>query len=246
MYWQSVKKIPNLYDDVVHIWRIDIRSLDQCYNRLEKLLLADEIKRADRFVFPQGRAMFVLSRGILRYLLSVYLKRNVNDIEFCHNSYGKPRLCDDGLFFNLSHSNDLILISFSARCDLGIDVEYMKSGIDFVGIAKRYFSLYEINQLEGFVGEDLCRAFYRCWSRKESFLKALGVGLAHNLKNFDVNVADGSENLLKDVREPVIDWHNWQMLDLSIDVDYAAALTIAGACVDVQGRVFSPNLLGEL
>lgn len=104
----------------------------------------------------------------------------------------------------------------------------------FTDIARRHFSESEFAALDGLHGTARQLAFYRCWTRKEAYIKALGEGLSMPLDTFDVSLGEKPELLLcRDGREQPA---NWSMLDVSPGQDFVAAAALRGK--DVQLRRF--------
>lgn len=75
-----------------------------------------------------------------------------------------------------------------ARAEVGVDIEKIRSDVEHLQLADRFFSEYERAQLRQFSGRDLDKAFFRCWTRKEAYVKAKGGGLAISLTEFDVSL----------------------------------------------------------
>ena len=90
--------------------------------------------------------------------------------------------------FNLSHAGERALLAVAIGRELGVDIEEERC-VDVLGIARRYFSPSEYLALVSLPEERRVGAFYRCWTRKESFLKARGEGLAFPLSGFEVSLA---------------------------------------------------------
>ncbi|OJW52766.1 MAG: hypothetical protein BGO67_04765 [Alphaproteobacteria bacterium 41-28] len=104
--------------DSIQLWYVDVCQLSASfYQRLFDSLSPDERERAASFKFEQDQSVFVIARGILRHLLAAYLKQSPSDIDFTYNAYGKPLLKqpkqDNPIYFNLSHSNDMVIYAFS-------------------------------------------------------------------------------------------------------------------------------------
>jgi 4'-phosphopantetheinyl transferase len=99
--------------------------------------------------------------------------------------HGKPAL--DGtstpvdLRFNLAHSGRLALYAVALQVEVGIDVERVRAGVDFLGIAARFFSLREAAGLCRLSPELRTPAFVALWTRKEAAVKATGEGLSDRL-----------------------------------------------------------------
>lgn len=214
-----------LGDREVHIWRANLA----CENseRWRKLLSDDECKRADRFKFQRDRDRFTVARGILRSLLGCYIGSPPQAIAFAYGDRGKPELAvqhNSTVQFNLSHSDEMALYAFGRHAPVGIDIEKMRPNYPGEEIAKRFFSAFECEQLSQLPAERKSQAFFRCWTRKEAFVKALGDGLAGvPLNQFDVEFrSDRPAALLKTHQTPD-EAARWTLIDLQVHTEYAAA-----------------------
>jgi 4'-phosphopantetheinyl transferase len=163
--------------------------------RVELWLSDDERRRAERFRFDRDRARFVVRRGVLRGLLGRYIGTHPSQIAFKYAERGKPQLASpldiEGLNFNLSHSQDLVLFAFARQLVIGVDVEWTRPLEDAPSIARGCFSTAEIAALNRVDLSDRTEAFYNCWTRKEAFVKATGEGLQRPLDSFDVSLIPG-------------------------------------------------------
>jgi 4'-phosphopantetheinyl transferase len=128
-----------------------------------------------------------------------------------------------GLCFNVAHSHGVALAAVSWDRPVGVDVEKIRGGKDLDGLAERYFSTNEIAALREVSPAEQSRAFYLGWTRKEAFIKALGLGLAFPLDAFDVSLKPGEPASLLDVRSPRISRDGWTMIDVELGEIYAAA-----------------------
>ena len=112
---------------------------------------SDEITRAERFYFPEHRQRFIAGRGTLRAILGRYLDIEPKQVEFEYQPRGKPLLAakfaDQGLLFNLSHSQNLALCGVSYQNQIGVDLEYIRTMSDLESLAKRFFSSREYGHL---------------------------------------------------------------------------------------------------
>jgi phosphopantetheinyl transferase len=110
---------------VVDVWRAD---LDGAPEWLEDLLCANERARAARIVHERNRVRWARSRGMLRLLLARYLDADPRELRFGLGAHGKPALQggpaqDSDLRFNLSHSEELLLVAVTAGVEVGADIE---------------------------------------------------------------------------------------------------------------------------
>jgi 4'-phosphopantetheinyl transferase len=176
----------------IHVWHAALDRDEKDLRRLESILSLQEIARADRFHFANDRNRFVVARGLLRELLGGYLQEDPASLEFSYAQHGKPSLSvgntSSGLCFNLSHSSGLAVYAIAKARNLGIDVEHIRSDSAGDDIAARYFSSREVSDLRTLPQETRTNGFYYCWTRKEAYLKATGMGLNIPLDSFAVSL----------------------------------------------------------
>lgn len=193
MEWSSTEDNPVLESREVHVWRALLAMAPPVLRRLESTLAEDEKARAARFIFDQDRDHFIAARGILRDVLARYIGCPAETIKFAYGPRGKPALADPGsnsrVRFNLSHSHGLALIAVAAGREVGIDVEFLRPEFAGEDIAKRYFSEREVRELTKLPVESRAGGFFRCWTRKEAYIKARGDGLHVPLDSFSVSLS---------------------------------------------------------
>lgn len=139
---------------MVDVWRVD---LDTAPERLQDLLCASEQARAARIVHERDRMRWARSRGMLRLLLARYLDADPRELRFELGAHGKPALeggaaPDADLRFNLSHSEELLLVAVAAGVEVGADIEC--------------------------ANEQHTTEFMRAWTMREAAVKCLGTGLS--------------------------------------------------------------------
>lgn len=192
------------------------------------LLSPDELQRAGRFRFDIDRNSYIVSRGTLRSLLGSYLNVPPRQLRFTYSEYGRPSLANETpgskIDFNVSHSRRVALIAFARGRQIGVDVEYVRRGFGTSEVAERFFSTVERHALRELPHEQRHDAFFRCWTRKEAFIKALGEGLSHPLDQFDVSLAPGSPAVLLATRPDSHEVHRWKLWNIDVPHEYAAAL----------------------
>lgn len=210
----------------VHVWRANLNLAPTLVQQLQQLLSEDEIARMHRFYFEHHRNHYIVARGILRTLLGQYLHREPAQLRFRYNSYGKPELPDTTLQFNVSHSHELALFAFSYNRELGVDVEFMKGDIDYDELAQHSFSPTEVSTLAALSGEAKRLGFFNCWTRKEAYIKARGIGLSLGLARFDVSLRPGEPAVLLQSREDTGAATRWRLEALDVGEGYAGALAV--------------------
>jgi 4'-phosphopantetheinyl transferase len=189
-----------------------------------QLLGEEEARRASRFRFNHLRNSFVITHGALRCLLGRYLNRGPSRICFVYGDKGKPGVPDGNLEFNLTHSEGMAAVAFTADCQLGIDVEHIRSLDDMQQIADRYFSPEEAAELMLLPANEREHGFFRCWTRKEAYIKAVGDGLSCALDSFRVTLLPDAPPRLVHIAGDKVAADMWTLHDLRLAPDYAAAL----------------------
>ena len=219
----------------VHVRSVD---LDADPDAFMELLSDAERERAARFHFDIHRRRYVVSHGALRRILAEELGVAPAALVFSEGERGKPGLpAHAELHFNLSHSASCALVALTRAAPVGVDVEQRRPMEYAETIARRYFSPAEIVAFDALPAAERLRAFYRCWTRKEAYLKATGEGLALPLVGFDVTLApDEPARFLRvdDRHEPET---GWALFDLRPAGDFAAALALP--LTDVRVRAWA-------
>ena len=228
---------PTLPRDEIHVWHQDLSGGGPAMDTFARLLSADEIQRASRFRFANDRNEYVVARGALRVLLGSYRNVPPQDLRFAYSEYGRPYLIGDSppqaLEFNVSHSGGIALLAFAQERKIGIDVEKVRRNFATGEIAERFFSRAERAALRELPQEQRHEAFFRCWTRKEAFIKALGEGLSHPLDQFDVSLAPGAPAAILSTRPDAREATRWMLWNIEAPVDYAAALAAESNCKPV-------------
>ena len=180
----------------VVLTRLDARP--EAAGALARSLSAAERERAGRFRFERDRRRFIVARARLRELLGARLGVPPAAVELACGNNGKPALagrCAHARWrFNVSHCDDLAVYAFSRSREVGIDVEAIRPLPAADAIAAQVFSPRESEAYLAAAPRDRPLAFFRCWTRKEAFVKALGVGLSARLDALDVSEGRLGEN----------------------------------------------------
>jgi 4'-phosphopantetheinyl transferase len=190
----------------------------------------DERQRAHRFVFERDRRRFIAAHSAMRVTLAHYLGNAPEDVTFATAVRGKPHLKDPArdIRFNLTHSGERALLAVTLGREVGIDIEQTRTVSDMVSVAERVFSPAERERLGQTPPDRQHEVFFRLWTRKESFIKALGEGMYFPLAKFDVSTeADGSQLLISCAADPHA-MDRWTTRSLPCAPGYTAAITVEG------------------
>ncbi len=233
-----------LPENEVHLWRADLDALRESEARWQKILSSDESARASRFRFAIDRQRFVVSRGLLRMILGSYLAVEPGILIFSYSGKDKPSMgqphSESGVRFNISHSGAAVLLAFTRGRDIGVDVEQIRSDFDVEAIARRFFSLHEQEQLETLRKEEKFEAFFRCWTRKEAYIKATGDGLSLPLHQFDVSISVDNRDALIATRPDESEAGRWSLREVSGGEGYVAALCVRGRDWKLKDWIAAP------
>lgn len=160
--------------------------------KIDKLLTYVSKQKYDKiskFMDVAGAMRATTADLIVRYLACRKLNLRNEQLVFAVNSHGKPFLRNHkGFQFNISHSGDLVVCAVD-YLSVGIDVELIDK--PHLEVAKRFFTRDEYRDLISKEGFERVSDFYRLWTLKESYIKAVGRGLSIPLNSFSIQVKNG-------------------------------------------------------
>jgi 4'-phosphopantetheinyl transferase len=193
-------------------------------------LSASERDRAQRFAAGEVRRRFVTSHTALRDILSRYCDETPGDMVIEAPERGKPRLPQHPyLSFNLSHAGDWALVAVAHSAEIGIDLEEIREDVRVVELAQRFLAPAEAAHLAGLHPGARIEAFFRFWTCKEAFVKALGRGFDLPLRRFTVALANGGAILAETAFDPEV-LPRWDLLELSPLAGFRAAACLETGC----------------
>lgn len=184
--------------DQVHLWFA--RDADCTPALLQEyratLLSPEELIRADRFYFEEHRNQFVLTRALVRTVLSKYAP-HIAPHAWCFDKgeYGRPFITNAGapaLEFNLSHTAGLVVLALTGAQEIGVDVENFLQRTAPLDVAGHCFSAPEIAALHALPAEAQQERFFHYWTLKESYIKAIGKGLSLPLHRFAMEIEEAA------------------------------------------------------
>ena len=224
----------------IDVWLIE---LDAEVAEADNILSRDENARAARFHFDRDRRRFTAAHVALRRILGGQLDRDPAELRFGAEPRGKPFLADHHqLHFNLSHSGERALLGVTGIAPLGVDIEAHRELGDLDALARRFFAAGECASLDGLTEELRHEAFFRCWTRKEAYIKALGHGLSHPLDSFEVSIARDESARFLSFDDPAELARGWALSDLAPGRGYEGALAIAAPHDELRLWVHSADL----
>lgn len=217
----------DLDSNQIHIWYINFNLAEDVITFLDSFLSKDEIIKASKFRFKKDKNCSIITRGALRLISSKYLKMKPENITFKYGEFGKPDFdIDTKIKFNVSHSGNMAIIGFVLNDDIGVDVEKIKSDFDVFDIAKNYFSDSEIEALKKLPIHERAKGFYRCWTRKESFIKAKAQGLSFSLDSFSVSINSDEKTELLETKWNKNEKELWKLFSFLPKENYMGAVSV--------------------
>jgi len=227
--WKTPPTRWELSRSAVHVWIADV-SESAASERWREILSAEEQERAGRFRFAKDRVQYSSCRGILRLILGGYLNIKPTEVRFGYNGHGKPGLVDEinptKIRFNVAHSHGLALFAMTMDREIGIDVEQIRPEVATQEIAERFFAPEEVQRLFDLQPAERTAAFFDCWTRKEAFIKARGVGLWLPLNQFVVAFGPGATPALLSAKDDPHASARWTVIDLNPAKGYAGAVVV--------------------
>lgn len=232
----------------VHLWMLftdDARDT-ALLDRYSRLLTQDERARQMRFYFERDRHRFLLTRALVRTVLSRYAEVEPGDWRFVPDAYGRPCISNtapgvDGLSFNVSHTQGLILLAVARLERLGVDTEHLQARTASQAIAEKYFAPEEVGALLRLPESERERRFYELWTLKEAYVKACGRGLSMPLRQFAFELQKAR---LKLRFQPTLQDSppRWQVWQFSPSAEHVAAVC-AARLEGVQQRLIARKIV---
>jgi len=230
--WRPAPENLVLGCDEIHVWRASLNQIPSQIERFLHSLAADERARAERFHFERDREHFITARGVLRAILGRYVKRVPDCLSFYYGSHGKPVLAEESgetaIRFNVSHSHEVALYAVARGREVGIDLEHIRFDLAVVEIAERFFSRQEVAMLRTLPAEAQFQAFFRCWTRKEAYIKARGEGLSLPLDHLDLSPAPGGPGAIRGAQLDPSEASRWSFQEFTPAAGYVASLVAEG------------------
>jgi len=228
--------VPELPPSSLHIWQFPVTPSPLTPDRHTSLLSSDERVRASRFHFEKDARRFTITRAALRSILGGYTRTAASDLRFDYAHHGKPSLAENpaNIRFSVSHSGGLAMIAITLAREVGVDIEAFRNNIETDKLAERFFSAPERESLRLLSAPNRVAAFFRCWTCKEAFLKAQGLGLSRSLDSFDVEVNPERPAQLLATRPHAEEAGQWSLHGVETDCGYAAAAAVEGSIETIR------------
>ena len=206
----------------IHLWFVEDENIrdPELIRNYHCLLSLEEADRQRRFYFEKNRHQYLITRALVRAALSYYTDSNIKPSEwvFVKNRYGKPSIANHGyessLSFNLSHSDNMVVLAVTNGQEVGVDVESLSGGREAMEVIDGFFSAREVAQLRACPEGAQIERFFDLWTLKEAYIKARGMGLSIPLDHFSFEFTPAGGitiSFTSELDDQPKDWQFWQI-----------------------------------
>lgn len=184
---------------MIRLLLADVLPLEDpaAYSHLYDMASSGRRRAADSFRFMKDRRLSVGASALLDAGLREFGLRE-RDMSYGRSEYGKPFFLNaPDIHFNISHSATKVAVAFSDR-EVGCDIEQVitarlsdrsavQEAAKCLEMAGRFFTSEEYMAMKAMESpSERIRMFYRCWTLKESYMKATGLGMTLAPDSFSV------------------------------------------------------------
>ena len=209
----------SLSPDDIHLWLASDQIDPEKAKSYRLLLNLDERQQEQRFHFEKDRNRYLVTRALVRAVLSKYQAVDPRAWVFSRNAYGRPEIDFRSmgavdLCFNVSHTAGLIVLGVTRGRALGVDVENTTARGNPLDVAEHVFAATELAALARLSPEHRLDRFFQYWTFKESYIKARGMGISIPLQKFSFQLErDGFVDLeiAPELCDDAKRWQFWQM-----------------------------------
>lgn len=222
-------RIMKIEKNEVHLYHFAFDDTADLPN-YQSILSPGEIQRGERYIREIDKKRFYTCYTLLRKTLADYLSINPIDIQFHKNQYGKPFILKSqnplNLQFNISHSKNNLFFGLCLDHNIGVDIEETDRTLNVNDLAKQVLSDDELRIFSQLSDQDRITGFFNAWTRKEAFLKAIGMGMYFPLKNFSVSFVPNESEQLLNIQDDRYDKTVWTLKHFDISNTVIAAVAV--------------------
>jgi 4'-phosphopantetheinyl transferase len=209
----------------VDLWTIDLEQDDPTVAMLAGHLDHEECARAARFPVAVHRTRFIVRRHAYRAILAQYLHCDPRTLIFATNQFGKPTLSRADVEYNASHSDAVAMLAVTGGSAVGLDIERVRDR----GGHYEWLSDDERRRVLTLPPDQRTTEALRMWTRKEAYVKALGLGVTALDANLRVPPAGATESV------------RWTVIDLDPRPGYVGSLAVPFERPTIVARHWMPT-----
>jgi 4'-phosphopantetheinyl transferase len=215
----------------IHLWLAWLGEITDPRRLAEyrSVLSEEELVKQARFHFERDRHRYLVTRAMVRTVLSRYADVAPAEWRFAVNDYGKPSIAAEhararGIEFNLAHTDGLVVLGVTRGRALGVDVENVRAREVDLEIADRFFAPAESAALRALPSQEQSQRFFDYWTLKEAYIKARGKGLSIPLSSFAFCIEERGRIQL--TTDPSLQGgaERWRFRQLQFGPDHQAAI----------------------
>lgn len=165
---------------MIKVYAMNVSGIDSYDVNLRKRLSPKRLEKVNSCRVEKNRKQSIGAELLLNYAMRNEIKAECPVI-WDTDENGKLFIPNCGFNVNLSHSGDYAACAVSDKA-VGVDIQII--GKANMLLAKRFFTIDECEYINS--SKNANEAFFDIWVKKESFIKAVGKGLAIPLSSFSV------------------------------------------------------------
>ncbi|MBN4061716.1 MAG: hypothetical protein COA57_11770 [Flavobacteriales bacterium] len=223
---------PNLSQGLIHYWWVPIQDNGNFFEECKATLSKKEQEQISFFKFKRVQSERIISHGALRLLLGNYLRMDPKKVRIASHKKGKPYSADDPkLYFNTSHSGGRCAFAFSRDHEVGIDIEKLRPMKDVDELIDRNFTPVEqayINKLQ----DDKLNRFFRYWTLKEAYLKAIGEGMRLAPDSLEFTIGSCGAKLTG--TSGYVEHEDWSFREITPEIGYTGTIAYLGKDTNIH------------
>lgn len=216
----------SLNKNSVHIYSLCTDNYSEHIPQLETFLGSEDQARLNTLHQADFKNNFIISRGLLRSILSTYTGIAAAEIKLQRNQHGKPLLAESmpAIQFNMTHTQSRLLIALSSENTVGIDIENRHRKVKMAQLAQKIMSGNELAYFQTLDQEQQVQVFFENWTAKEAYLKATGEGISAGMNQIEI-IRTENGLIIKDLRNRFSD-QRWFLYQLENHADFIATLAV--------------------
>lgn len=153
-------------------------------------LSSAEKLRYDQYHLKAAR-LFLISRVLVKTVLADKLGISPHQVNIQLHPNGKPFVqSSKAVYFNLTHSADVIILAVTEEGEIGVDIEQVDREFEWM----RVDSVLAPIEIEWIKENELTdpfnvyQRFFQIWTLKEAYIKCTGEGMSRHLKKLNFHV----------------------------------------------------------